>query len=180
MTILYSINLFFLFLQNITPVFLWGRQWSLAMILTHTFRFFPCHQIPHTHSQVSGTLDLALLPLIGLFPTLISLSTVETTYISSCCNYFNYRPPAWRQPYLKLERMRKTTNAAGINGLTYLPKHGYIIFIISEPKPNIPNTHLSLALILKGVADILEVTFYQSYLAMRITYGRWTGTSLSP
>jgi hypothetical protein len=30
----------------------------LATIITHTFRFFHCHQIPHTRSTVSGTLDL--------------------------------------------------------------------------------------------------------------------------
>jgi hypothetical protein len=33
----------------------------LATILTNTFRFFHCHQIPHTWSPVSGTPDLALL-----------------------------------------------------------------------------------------------------------------------
>jgi hypothetical protein len=33
----------------------------LATILTHTFHFLHFHQIPHTRSPVSGTLDLALL-----------------------------------------------------------------------------------------------------------------------
>jgi hypothetical protein len=33
----------------------------LATILTQTFRFFHCHQITHTRSPVSGTLDLAFL-----------------------------------------------------------------------------------------------------------------------
>jgi hypothetical protein len=33
----------------------------LATILTNTFRFFHCHQIPHTRSPVSGSPDLALL-----------------------------------------------------------------------------------------------------------------------
>jgi hypothetical protein len=31
----------------------------LATHLTHTFRFFYVHQIPHTDSPVSGTLNLA-------------------------------------------------------------------------------------------------------------------------
>jgi hypothetical protein len=33
----------------------------LATILTNIFRFFHCHQIPHTRSPVSGTPDLALI-----------------------------------------------------------------------------------------------------------------------
>jgi hypothetical protein len=34
---------------------------ALATILTHTFHFFHCHQIPHTRSPDSDTFDLALL-----------------------------------------------------------------------------------------------------------------------
>jgi hypothetical protein len=34
------------------------------------------------------------------------------------------RPAAWRQPSLKLEWVLTTANAAGTNGLTWLPKHG--------------------------------------------------------
>jgi hypothetical protein len=34
---------------------------SLALILTHTFRFFHFHQIPHTRAPVSENLDPALL-----------------------------------------------------------------------------------------------------------------------
>jgi hypothetical protein len=33
----------------------------LATILTHTFRLLPLHQIPHTRSPVTGTIDLARL-----------------------------------------------------------------------------------------------------------------------
>jgi hypothetical protein len=42
------------------------RFLPLATILTNTFRFFHCHQIPHTRSPVSGTSDLAFLQCIGI------------------------------------------------------------------------------------------------------------------
>jgi hypothetical protein len=61
--------------------------------------------------------------------TLIPLSGVGTTCFSSCCDkdsafIFTYRPPAWRQPSLKLEWIITTTNGAGISSLTCFPKHG--------------------------------------------------------
>jgi hypothetical protein len=59
-------------------------------------------------------------------PTLIPLSRVSTTCISSCCDkdYFYDRPPARRQPFLKLEWVLTIANATGTNVLTCLPKHG--------------------------------------------------------
>jgi hypothetical protein len=57
---------------------------------------------------------------------LIPLSEVGTTYFLWCCDkdYFYDRPPAWRQPSLKLEWVITTANAAGTNGWTCLLKHG--------------------------------------------------------
>jgi hypothetical protein len=52
----------------------------LATILTNTFRFFHCHQIPHTRSPVSGTPDLALLQN---FPNLVKKSSPRSSPSSS-------------------------------------------------------------------------------------------------
>jgi hypothetical protein len=52
------------YIHNIMPVSLWGRQRSLPSICydpNKHFRFFYCHQIPHTRSPVSSTPDLTLL-----------------------------------------------------------------------------------------------------------------------
>jgi hypothetical protein len=61
----------------------------------------------------------------NLFPTLIPLSGVGTTWILIMLwyrfgNYFYDRPPAC-QPSLKLEWVLTTVNATGSNGLTCLP-----------------------------------------------------------
>jgi hypothetical protein len=54
------------YIHNITPVSHWGRQRSPPST-NYTFRFY-FHQIPHTRSPVSVTLDLAfLLNLPNLF-----------------------------------------------------------------------------------------------------------------
>jgi hypothetical protein len=61
--------------------------------------------------------------------TIIPLCGVGTTCLSSCCDkdsaiIFYNQPPARRQSSLGIELVLTTTNVAGTNGLTCLPKHG--------------------------------------------------------
>jgi hypothetical protein len=83
-----------------------------------------CHQalieLPPTKLAFHGFL-IQLRSPNSLLSTLIPLSGVGKTWFLSNCykdsaiRYFYDRPPAWRQPSLKLEQLLTTTNAARTN-----------------------------------------------------------------